>query len=672
MTQLKRMIAIASIASIFSAAASASGVRITAINFHGTATPNEIEILGNGPIDAQKQVNTEDHQVVITIPGATLSKGIKRAIDTSSFNSPVTLISPYQTNGDNAGVRIVVQLRSDANADLSQSGNSIKLTIGSGSGASADGTSQDSTSAAASAPSDGSDAASAPEIGTAQANDVAPSAAASQPHDQMQKFLNDSKNQQFNGKPITLQVRDADVADIFSLIADSSGFNIILGDDVKGKLTLSLVDVPWDQALDVVLKTLQLGADRNGNVLRVMTLKDLAAEKQLEYEALKANEAITPRITRVFPINYADLGSLKASLTTLLGGKGGANDIAQASATNPASALAAVTATGGATGLAATPSTAASSSAVTDKLSVVADDRTNSLVVQTLPDNMERVRKLIEILDTQTPEVLIEGKVIEATENFNSNIGGSLGIADIANGAYSVAFSGANAIDPLLGTGTAVVTDTNVTTNSQNGGQFGWSLVKSSPRITMLLNIGQSENKLKIISSPRAVVLNKQEATVVQSTPVIVPATGIGPNGGIVTTSQVQQANLSLDVTPTVTSDGGVLMKLTLERDIPVEASGATEANAVANRSIKTNVLVDSGNTLVMGGFYTAEKQDGSTGFPVLKDIPIIGWLFGNDTHETDRSEIFFFVTPQILNAKKSGPPASSTVPTPEQVPETT
>jgi type IV pilus assembly protein PilQ len=268
---------------------------------------------------------------------------------------------------------------------------------------------------------------------------------------------------------------------------------------------------------------------------------------------------------------------------------------------------------------------------------------------------MERVRKLIEVLDTQTPQILIEGKVIEAAETFVNDIGGSIGIADIANGAYSVAFSGANAIDPLLGGGSPVINNTNVVTNSQNGASIGWSLVRSSPRINLLLNIGETENKSRVVSSPKLVVQNKQSANVVQSTPVIVPSTGIGPNGGIVTTSTVQQANLSLDVTPTVTSDGSVLMKLTLERDIPFEASGSTQQNAVANRSIKTNVLVDSGNTLVMGGFYTATNQDASTGIPFLKDIPIVGWLFGSSNHEVDRDELFFFITPQVLNPKKTG-----------------
>jgi type IV pilus assembly protein PilQ len=587
-----------------------SAAKVTAINFKGLSDPSEIEILADKPVTIEKTINRKDKQLILNISGATLDAGIKRSIDTSSFDSQVALISPYQTGGDNPSVRIVVQLRSNASVDMTSQANGAHISIPRRALASANSAEEDSSSADNGAETNSSSDSSSKTIADKKGEEVS----------DMDLLLKAEKTQKFTGKPITLQVRDVEVQDVFGLIAETSGFNIILSDNVKGKLSLSLVDVPWDQALTIVLQTLHLGADRRGNVLRIDTLTALTQEKQLELAAKTAQEAVTPKITRIFPISYATLGGLKTTIIDL--------------------ATAEQASRGGASAQA--------------PLIVETDDRTNSLIVRGLPEYVDRAGKLIEILDTQTPQVLIEGKVIEATENFSRAIGGNLGFVESESGnGYGGSFNGGNPYGTLFGTGGTIgSTGVNLAANSAAGGaSFGYTKLIGGNRINATLTLSETEGKVKVVSSPRAVVLNNKSVSLVQTFPVSITQTVTTATA--TTTNQTQiSGQLSLNVTPTVTSDGSVLMQLTLQRDV---VNPDSSKPTVANRSINTNVLVESGTTLVMGGFYNNEQTDTEQGIPFLRKIPIIGWLFGNKSHVEGRSELMFFITPQIINPKKAG-----------------
>lgn len=626
---------------------------ITGIDFRGTSDPSQIEIRGSGPLQINKTVNVEDKQVVLEIPGATLDKSLARNIDTSSFDSPVALISPYQTTGDNPSVRIVVQLRGNGGADLAVNGRGGTLSI-SKSGSLADSSSSTQT-AQTSGSSPGSNSAtpvadkvqeksldvSMSSVGqTVMTPDIKPDL--EHHKDDIDQLINTGQTKHFIGKPITLQVRDVDVQDIFNLIAEASGFNIVLGSEVGGRLTISLNEVPWDQALDVVLQTLHLGADRRGNVLRIMSLATLAAEKQLELAAKRANEAITPRITRVFPINYANLGNLKGMLTDLASMEQRSQQAAQS-----ASAVA---------GVAAKPVVASTE----PPLVVVSDERTNAIIVRGLPDYVERARKVIEILDTQTPQVVIEGKVVEATENFSNSIGGN--IATAYNGSnipgYAFGINGGNPYGSTLGTGGSGVPSLgtsgfNAGSASVNGFAAGATQLIGSNLLNLTLTMAENEGTVKLVSSPRVVVLNKQSASMVQAFPAIINVTTVS-NGTTISSPTQISANLSLNVTPSVTADGSVLMQLSLSRDV-IQNFGASVTPTIATRNISTNVLVESGNTLVMGGFYSDEHDASESGVPFFRQIPILGLLFGSKSRSGNRSELLFFITPQIVNSKKAG-----------------
>ncbi len=623
--------------------------KITALEFNGTSNPPQLVIKADGPLQYNREENAQDKQIVLEIKDAQLAKkSLERKLDTSSFNAPVSLISPYELK-DQGTVRVVLQMRDNADVSIAEEGNSLRVKLAAAGSSPAAGApaapvaenAPQATVPLNDAPPASSEAsqppASEPAPLQAGPNDQPPAeensntkaASVDQPVNEIDSFLQRREARSYVGKPITLQLRETDVADVFRLIAESSGFNIIIGPDVKGKVTLSLSDVPWDLALDTVMQTLHLGGRRSANVLRISTLQTLTQEELEETKARLAQEANAPRVTKIFPISYANAGELVTLLTAF------------GAASNPP-------AVGGAGAGAAAP--------VVPTFAQV-DQRTNSIVVQDTTERMKKISKLVEILDTQTPQVMIEAKIVEATEAFSKTVGGSLGLGGTGTSQFLGTFNGANPVDPLLGSSGAVFTGQTAAGQSLQGGLIGVSpqltFLPGVTRLNALLNMGETENAVRVIASPKTVVLNKQQAQITQGTPVLVPTVQVIPGVGQSVVNQVAQANLSLQVTPTITSDGSVMLRLQVQRDIPIQINPTQ--SGIGSRNLSTNVMVESGSTLVIGGIYTMSQQETSSGFPLLRKIPIIGALFGTETEATNRSELFIFITPRILNEKEAG-----------------
>jgi type IV pilus assembly protein PilQ len=565
------------------------------LTFDASLNPPEVLIEADGQLTYQKQENAADKQIILDISGAAIAPSAAQPLDASSLNTNVTMISGYQAQGQNEVVRVVIQLRTPATADVVPEGNNLKVKIG-----------------------------ASPEKPEAASNSAATSENSPAPKTNLDEFTQSNESHKFTGKPITLQVREGDIHDVLRLIGDASGFNVVVGEDVRGKITLSLTDVPWDQALDVVLQSLHLGAERSNNILRVGTLANLTAEKTAVANAKMAAKAAEPRITRVFPVSYAKLSDLQNILTKF------------------------------------TVSTSSGFGGPTAETGVVQlDERTNSIVVRDTTENLDRIKKLIEILDTQTPQVMIEAKVIEATEGFQKSAAGSIGFGGQGIPSLFASFSGANPLDPLFGSPGVFANGAGVQTATAGSGSLGISptvsFLPGVSRLNAILNLGESENQVKVISSPKTVVLNKESANIVEGTPVLIPGTTF-QNGVPVPTTSIQNANVSLNVKPIVTNDGSILMDLTVSKDTVIALTGAGQSSSgVGPRNIKTTVLVDSGATLVIGGIYTMESDHTSGGFPILRDLPIIGALFGSTGDNTSRSELFIFITPRILNSRESG-----------------
>jgi type IV pilus assembly protein PilQ len=556
---------------------------VTAVEFNGATDPAEIQVRATGPFTVETHENVKDQQIVVDLKGATFSGEALKSIDTTSFGGKLTQIIPAQTSGQSDASQLILQFREAGNADVIQSGNNLLVRVPQGSSGSKAG-----------------------------------GASSSPGGDKLNDFFNTQSTKKFSGKPISLNVRDVDVNDIFRLIGEASGFNVMVGGEVQGKMTLSLTDVPWDQALDLILHTLQLGAERTHNILRITTLKNLTSEKQQELQASQILKATTPKVTRVFAISYANLGELVSAVTrfSAVGGSGGG----------------------------------------VDPVIVQADARTNSIIYRDTPENIERVKKLIDILDTQTPQVMIEAKVVEVTESFSKSLSGSLGSGNYSgNSALFGSMNGGNPLSQLVGAPGVYGTDgTAIASGSAGSGLVGFapdlSFLGSNLKLNALLSMGENESEVKVLASPKSVVLNRQRASILSSTPVQGPPSTTNVSGaGSTATTPVFQSNISLSVTPTVTNDGGVLMDLSVSKDLPVQLAAGFGIGA---RNMTTQVLVDSGVTLIIGGIYTELKTTRAAGFPILRNLPLVGALFGSESSASEKEELLIFVTPRIINSK--------------------
>jgi type IV pilus assembly protein PilQ len=419
-----------------------------------------------------------------------------------------------------------------------------------------------------------------------------------------------TNEKKFTGTPITLKLKDADVHEVLRLISEASGFNIVIHPSVNGKLTLALERVPWDQALEVVLTTLKLAAERSDSVLRVMPREMFIAEKQAELESKRIAATAAPRVTRIFPISYADPQQISTLLTSFV----------NAQNTGP-----------GASGL---PTT------------IIVDQNTQSLIVRETTENIDRIRKMIELLDVQTPQVLIEGKVIEASSDFSKSINGG-----IAAGGTQLGSAFNTQVTSLVGT--PVITPIGSAGTGTFRAASGLTIFDRPIFLNAFLELGEKESSAKVVSSPRTVVLSGKSATITQAKSVAIQASITTPTGGTQTQLQTITANTRLNVTPRVTNDGSVFMKIDVSRDILNQSNSA--APVTEPRNMSTEVIVDSGNTLVIGGILNLDETHLEEGFPVLRKIPLLGWLFGKESNSNIKSEVMFFVTPRVLNPRKSG-----------------
>jgi type IV pilus assembly protein PilQ len=607
------------IAAAVGAASAHATTRITRVEFFGKTSPNQIAVVGDGPIEYEKIENPADKQVILEIRDAKLAtSNAARRLDTASFDSKVSLISPYNVEGRNA-VRIIVQLRESAAVSVVSSGSRLFMGVDGAADPNVLGpiprtavadSGEDSSRPGTTAAAKGSSTSSSRTRDAVETSSSAGEAPSGTPEGRIQQFLDASSTKRYVGRHITLQVKEADIVDVFKLVGETSGFNMVIGSDVAGKVTLSLVDVPWDLALDTILTTNKLGAERTGNVLRVAQLTTLTAEKNAQLQAKLAAENNAPRITRIFPLSYATGASLLPILARFGGGSAGTQG------TGP-------------------------------RDTIIVDERTNSLIIQDTSDNLERMAKIVKLLDRQTPQVQIEAKMIAAQEAFGKTLGGQFAINNAAPwGGVGGSF--------LQGTtlSAATLPGNTGSASSEGGNLLGMSLkigALASTRLTAILNIAETEGTTKTISSPRTVVLNKQSSTIVQGTPVLVPVTVQNPaNGSSISSTEVRSANLSLNVTPTVTNDGNVVMSLTIANDSP-EAVSATQTG-ISTRNMTTQVVAESGSTIAIGGIYTNREEEVYTGIPGLRKLPILGTLFGSEVKSLKRNELFIFITPRVLN----------------------
>ncbi|WP_233171828.1 type IV pilus secretin PilQ [Dyella sp. ASV21] len=428
----------------------------------------------------------------------------------------------------------------------------------------------------------------------------------------------------YTGNRVTFNFQDIPVRSALQLLADISGLNLVASDTVGGSVTLRLVNVPWDQALDVVLRAKSLDKRRNGNVIWIAPQEELAKYEQSIADARIKAEDNAELVTDYVPISYGKAKDIAKLLTqgslTGIGGGGGA--------------------------------AAGSRGFLSTRGSVSFDERTNTLLINDNPQKIRELRELITVLDRPVQQVLIESRIVIATDNFTRELGAKFGVqAKRTNPSGQVISTGGT------DQGNGTVTGTNVNLPASGAaGSLGLAILGKNYALDLELSAAQTEGRGEVISSPRVITANQQEAVIRQGQEigyVTYQNSTTGAAGSGTATVQFKDAVLELKVTPTITADNRVYLMINVKKDALasfITVPGSGQVPQIDTREINTSVLVDNGQTVVLGGIYEITKQNTATKVPGLGDIPGIGILFRNTSRESDKAELLIFVTPRILS----------------------
>ena len=568
----------------------------------------------------------------IELSGVRLPDALQRTLDVGAFGGPVRSISTYRRKSDASKVVIEVDRRDGATAAVTREGSALVLTVGDGplhsmvSGQGADGGAarrertlarEEPVDAAAPRVEGGLDLGAAPEV---QETTTEP--------DQAGAFTPALVAQQrrFTGRRIDLDLKDADVHNVLRLISDVGRVNIVTADNVSGNVTIRMRNVPWDQALDTVLQAKGLGMVRQGNMIRVAPLADLNKERELAIARRKSELQLAPIETRIIPINYAGAKDMQDRAKDMLSPRG----------------------------------------------TLAVDDRTNVLIARDVAGNLNQIEELVRSLDTQTPQVLIEARVVEATSRYLRDVGiqwGGDATFSAATGnptglafpsAIGLAGGASDTQTPTAGLSpfNNRVANPNFAVNlpaivgTGQGGAIGLTFgsINNTVNLAVRLSAAESSGMLRIISSPRILTLDNREARISQGT--LIPFSQISAQG-VQTT--FQEAKLQLLVKPHVTSDGSVAMHVKINRDEPdFNQTSARGDPTILKREAETDLLIMDGHTAVIGGIFTRNTGRNLDQVPLLGDIPVIGVLFQRRRASDTRSELVIFLTPRIVNRAES------------------
>jgi type IV pilus assembly protein PilQ len=444
----------------------------------------------------------------------------------------------------------------------------------------------------------------------------------------------------FNGEKLSLNFQNIEVRSLLQVIADFTNFNIVTSDSVAGTLTLRLKDVPWDQALEIILQSKGLGMRKSGNVIWIAPGEEIATREKSELEAKASIESLEAVRTQGFQMNYAKATEIANQLNASQSG----------GAAQPAGGAAA----------------ASSGRILSPRGSVIAEPRTNQLFVTDIPSRLEQIQQFIAKLDVPVRQVLIEARIVEADDKFGKSLGVRLGGSDLrgvrggdpgysVGGGNRVALGGTyNAVSST--TGESVNTLDTVNTSFVNlpalglsgasPAAFAVSLFSASANRFLNLEISalEADSRGKIVSSPRVVTADQVKAVIEQG--VEYPYQTTAPNGG--TTISFKKAGLKLEVTPQITPEGNIILDVEVNKDSPGEILSG--ARAINTKRVQTQVLVENGGTVVIGGIFESVESDGETKVPFLGDIPIMGNLFKTRNKTANKSEMLVFITPKVVS----------------------
>jgi type IV pilus assembly protein PilQ len=543
--------------------------------------------------------------LLLVVPGAHLAPTAATRVAPEG-KGPIALVSAFQQpDAAKPEVRIVVERAAGLEPQVSRAGNDIVLSFerGAKTAAALPVNAPEKPAQAAPAPA----AAKAVASASAPANAAEPTAAALEgmdPIDQLDEGgLLDGK--EYVGRRISLDFKDVDIRDVLRLIADVSDLNVIAGDEVTGNVTIRLVDVPWDQALDVILLTKGLGFVRVGNVLRIAPAEMLKAEEEARLQERRAKEKLEDLVVKLQPVNYAKVNEVSKLVKRLLTPRG----------------------------------------------TVDVDERTNTIIIKDIPSVIDEATALVKAIDSQTPQVMIEARIVEASLDFSKEIGTEWGAGTnpdedlkdfTTNGVQRI--TNQDSKFPYNDANNVVVTNP-ITLNPAGLMNLGAFLLDDRVNVNVRLAAAELNGEGKVISSPRVVTLDNREALIEQG--VSIPFQTF-ENGD----AQLEfiDAVLSLKVTPHITADRSIIMAIEVTRNAPDgSVPTPTGSPAIQKNQAKTETLVKDGQTLVLGGIYVIERSESSQRVPGLWKLPVLGNAFRNFDTDDRRRELLIFVTPSVV-----------------------
>lgn len=579
--------------------------QVKSINFVQEGDVSKFIIKVSGDTLVNKKDIKEDKMILLDLKNTTATKRVLRPIDTSEFKSSVTYISGYQSPTNKNDIRFTINLRDNVRSKIEQNGDRIVVSIENRFGVFdkiSDKAKKDKVTG---------------KLTDKDGNFINQSNLNVPKSDSVTDILENlvlSGPKKYVGKKISLNVRDMPVTELLQIISEVSGFNIIVGKDVQAApaLTLSLTETPWDEALDTILKLSKLVAQKHSNILVVDTLTNFTRQKEQELKEKQLSQKQEPLVTKVFPISYSKLDDLIKILRDYSTDKRG---------------------------------------------KITKDERTNNIIVQDTVEVIERMKRIVELLDTQTPQVLIEAKIVEAEETFAKKIGLKNGIElgwDAGSSANSPAFTLNSAPYNSSSDATSAVFAADLTTSNISP--------LSLSKLLFNLELMEFNQEAKIISSPKVITENKQKAKITSAdtrrliVQNIQPAAAGGAGAQVPPATDVEEveAALELEVTPNITNDGSIALQVKINKT--GFSSNDTSTLDTNSRTLETNTLVDNGSTVVLGGIYQTQERQSQSGIPVLKDLPLLGWLFRSSYNpETRKVELIVFITPRIINQEEAG-----------------
>jgi len=564
-----------------SSSASASGRSISSIDFRRTRDGGGRVVIDLTDPSTPVDIRQEGGRVVAVFKGTSLPAELMRRLDVTDFATPVTTVDALRTNSD---TRIVISAEGKYDQLAYQSDNEFTIEV----------------------------------------NPVA------EKTKEGSSLYSETK--EYEGQRLTLNFQDIETRAVLQLLAETSGKNIVVSDTVQGNVTLRLRNVPWDQALDIVMTTKGLDMRQNGNVIIVAPAEEIAARETADLEAKQAISELEPMYSEFLQVNYA-----KASdLAKLISGTGGG-------------------------------STKAGNAMLSERGSIAVDERTNTLLVQDTAERLQDIRRMVTTLDIPIKQVLIETRIVVVNDDFSRDLGVRLGITSNNIGPRDLVVTsgtgpGSNnylasildsANDP---TGNTPITFPDLTDRynvnlpiADAAGRFSLALLKSDILVDLELTALEAEGRGEIVSTPRVITANQKEASIEQG--VEIPYQQSASSGA--TTVQFKKAVLSLTVTPQITPDNNIIMDLQVHKDnvgdiISTGGLGGT-VPSIDTRNVQTQVLVADGQTVVLGGIYETERRETIKKVPLLGDVPVVGNLFKSKQRVDNKAELLIFVTPRIL-----------------------